>query len=290
MQKELTICIPVVFWEYAQKAFSSLKACVPDELYDLVIIDNSADPEVAAHLDGVEGATVIHNPYNYGVARSFNQGITVAKTKYVAIGNDDILFSAGSVESMLDFIGRHKDVDLVCPFVSTWYEIADWQEFAPIAALIREKYKGHYATAWHGAFFMTRVSFYEKVGLFDENFSKGIENGGGVAFEEDTDFANQLRVHRCPYTAIGAAYFHHFGSRDHPKIPKIHVGRALNKKYLDEKWAGVKIPFSNYYHPPELKARPLVHIHLHEEGIEIPYRWTKGVYIPNEWRIATGYY
>lgn len=80
--------------------------------YELVLVDNGFDD--TGYIESLGAARYINNDTNTGITRAVNQGLEVAKGKYVAVmHNDLLLYEEGWLDHILDFLERRPDVGIV---------------------------------------------------------------------------------------------------------------------------------------------------------------------------------
>ncbi|SHG92014.1 hypothetical protein SAMN04488109_2476 [Chryseolinea serpens] len=178
----------------------------------LIICDNSEQP---TRLDLMQDPRChcIFNSQNVGFGAAHNIAMKqiLEEAKYHVILNPDVMFDAGALEKLYDYMERNPDIGLLLPRVS---DFKGEPKFlckrlpAPLDLLIRrfgskfmqaifEKRLMHYemrdkdysrpfeAPYLSGCFMFFRVDALKKVGLFDERF---------FMYMEDVDLSR--RVHR----------------------------------------------------------------------------------------------
>src|SRR5215213_5524215 len=74
--------------------------------WELVLIDDSSAPATAGWLDSLacDGVEVVHHDSNQGFARSVNDGVARCRGELLVLANNDLLFSAGWLEPMLQIL------------------------------------------------------------------------------------------------------------------------------------------------------------------------------------------
>ncbi|MEO0156651.1 MAG: glycosyltransferase family 2 protein [candidate division WOR-3 bacterium] len=85
---------------------------------EIIIIDNNSTIPIRNRIKEFEELINIHlieNKKNLGYARAVNQGIKIARGKYVLIINPDILITAGAIEKMIDFLENKENLGIIAP-------------------------------------------------------------------------------------------------------------------------------------------------------------------------------
>lgn len=86
---------------------------------EVIVVDNSCDPENAARLKKLEeygGVKVIVNEKNIGYIRGNNKGAKAARGQYLMIVNPDILWpNADTLQKMVDFMDHFPRVGVLGP-------------------------------------------------------------------------------------------------------------------------------------------------------------------------------
>jgi GT2 family glycosyltransferase len=117
VEPELTIVVPA--WNnllYTQQFVDSVRRNT-DVPYELVIVDNGSEWE-AANYAREAGDQVVLNDTNLGFARGMNQGLAVARGRYVAFCNNDTLMPPGWAEPLVETARLYTDAAIVVPAVT----------------------------------------------------------------------------------------------------------------------------------------------------------------------------
>jgi GT2 family glycosyltransferase len=105
-----TPTVSVVMVTYGSKtALQAIGALVAntEPCYEVIVIDNASPDDTADRLTaGLEGATVVRNPENFGFARGSNQGADLASGRYLCFLNPDVYVMAGWLGPLLDVFSR----------------------------------------------------------------------------------------------------------------------------------------------------------------------------------------
>ncbi len=193
--------------------------------YEVIVIDNGS---VDGSLEMIEKnyplVRLIKNPENMGFAVACNQGIKAAKGEYISLLNNDIEVESNWLTKLYEGMERHPE----CGMGTTKMMFLDQRDvFYNTGDLFHawsagggrgqgEKDIGQYeeedyvfgACAGAGIY---RRDFFEKVGIFDEDF---------FIFAEDVDInmRGQLQGFKCVYL---------------PKAKVYHIGTATIGLYSD---------------------------------------------------------
>ena len=117
-QPELSVVVPV--WNnllYTQQFVDSVRRHT-DVPYELIVVDNGSD-WVAANYARAAADHVVLNATNLGFARGMNQGLAMARGRYVAFCNNDTVMPSGWAETLVETARLHPDAAVVVPAVTS---------------------------------------------------------------------------------------------------------------------------------------------------------------------------
>jgi O-antigen biosynthesis protein len=190
---------------------SSLKACDGLDAEVIVVDNNSIDGSVAYISSLFPQITVISNKDNPGFSKANNQGIKIAKGKYVLILNPDTIVAEDCFKKCISFMESHPDcgsigskmIDgsgsylpeskraLPTPSVS-FYKLSGLTKLLPTHKTFAEYYLGNlssdetcHSPVLPGAFMFIRKELLDKTGGFDETF---------FMYGEDIDLSYRLEI------------------------------------------------------------------------------------------------
>jgi len=117
---DLTIIIPSYNTKrYTLGCVKSVFQGIRDIDYEVIVVDNSSTDGSRESLEKIsrekKNLYLIANTENLGFAKAVNQGIKKAKGKYVLLLNSDIEVKKGSIEKLLDFAGKNRDIGIIGP-------------------------------------------------------------------------------------------------------------------------------------------------------------------------------
>ena len=208
--------------------------------YEIIVVDNhSSDGSVEALQSRFPEVRIIANNENVGFSRANNQGIRLAKGRYVLLLNSDTIVNEGTLETMIRFMDEHPHVgasgckvvlpngslDKACrrgfptPSASFYYAFGIAKMF-PKCPRFNQYQLTHLdpdqdypVDCLVGAFMLVRREAIEQVGLLDEDY---------FMYGEDVDWCYRIKqagweIYYYPYTQI----VHYKGASSRKKSLKI---------------------------------------------------------------------
>lgn len=113
------LSIVIVSWntrEYLEGCLTSIRDAADEVTREVIVVDNaSADGTAEMVRREHPGVTLIANEDNRGYAAGNNQGIEVAVGAHVLLLNPDIVVHEGSLDTLVRFLGDHKQSGAVAP-------------------------------------------------------------------------------------------------------------------------------------------------------------------------------
>lgn len=166
--------------------------------YEIIVVDNgSTDGSTAMVKENFPEAKLVENRENIGFAAANNQGVQIAKGKFILFLNSDTVIIDNAIKGTLDFMRQKDDIGIVgckllnsdmtlqpsCYFFPSLFRHTLVQKAIP-RILVPRKFHDHIEnmiTRWdyghmrdvdyvRGAFLMIRRSVFEEIGLLDEDF------------------------------------------------------------------------------------------------------------------------
>jgi GT2 family glycosyltransferase/SAM-dependent methyltransferase/glycosyltransferase involved in cell wall biosynthesis len=83
--------------------------------FEVILVDDTADPDTKGLLTLVHGAQVLHNEQNEGYLQSVNRGAAAARGEWLVLCNNDIEATPGWLENLLETGESGDDVGIVAP-------------------------------------------------------------------------------------------------------------------------------------------------------------------------------
>ena len=239
-----SIIIPVFNQlEYTIQCVESIEKTV-NERIQIVIVNNASSDNTLGFLNKVISAkidmTIVNNDTNRGFPEAVNQGIKQALGDFIIIANNDIVFTDGWLERMIEVVSDDSGIGIVGPVSN---EVSGLQkdenakynsmeEMHKYAETVKKMNKGEILNFPRLAFLCTLImrEVIDSIGGLDERFSPGNY--------EDDDFC--LRAQLAGFKAAIAkdVFIHHYGSKsfkaDGNEAYKERL-RINEKKFID-KW------------------------------------------------------
>lgn len=94
------------------ECIASIKKYSPKFSFEIIVVDNGSDEKLK--LDGKD-VRVIRNDSNTGFAKANNQGIDIAKGKYILLLNSDTKVKPETLDRLVDFAEKTHDAGVVAP-------------------------------------------------------------------------------------------------------------------------------------------------------------------------------
>ncbi|MGD1994296.1 MAG: glycosyltransferase family 2 protein [Anaerolineae bacterium] len=255
------LSVVVVSWNVRdllrQSISSVLSAPEPEGGLELIVVDNgSSDGSVEMVRATFPQVNLIANQENRGFPAANNQGIDVARGRYVFLLNPDTEVVGDALRTMVAFADAHPDVGVVGPqllnpdgtvqssrrrfptlatafFESTWLE-----SLAPRRLLDRYRVLDHPDDAildvdWvDGAALMARREAIEQVGPLDEGF---------FMYSEELDWCRRFREAGWHVIHLPTAQIvHHRGKSSEQVVTARHIHFQTSKvRYFHKHHSGV---------------------------------------------------
>ncbi len=186
--------------EFLQNLLHSIDKAAQRIKHEVIIVDNASDDGSVEYLQKnflqQDRIKLIANKKNMGFGRANNQGLKIAKGKYLLLLNPDTLLSEDTIKKMIGFLEKSQDAGMVgCKILNPdgTLQLAcrrsfpgPWVSFCKVTGLstlfpnsrLFAKYNLTYldenqtyeVDAISGSFMMLKKEVYDKVGGFDEDF------------------------------------------------------------------------------------------------------------------------
>lgn len=252
------LSILVVNWnvrDLLRRCLQSILANLPACQLEIIVVDNgSTDGSVEMVRTDFPQVHLIANPDNRGFPVANNQGLAVARGRYVLLLNPDTEVVGNALETMVAFADAHPDVGVVGPmllnpdgtvqssrrrfptlltavFESTWL-----QPYAPRRLLARyyvldrpddEVQDVDWVT---GAALMARREAIEQVGPLDEGF---------FMYSEELDWCRRFREAGWRVVYLPTARVIHYGGKSSEQVlPARHIHFQRSKIRYFRKYHG----------------------------------------------------
>lgn len=212
--------IVIVNWnsgDYLYKCVETIFTQANDEVVGHVfIIDNNSSDESLKKINSHKKIVVIENKQNNGFSKACNQGFKLCTSPYVLLLNPDTQLFDTTLSQCILFMSSHSDIDILgcqlldddgevsysCARFPTplryFYDMTGLSKVAPkifTPAILMTDWDhkdSRKVDQVMGAFMFMRLSIFERLGYFDEQF---------FVYYEELDFSKRL------YDAGGVSYF-----------------------------------------------------------------------------------
>jgi GT2 family glycosyltransferase len=100
--------------ELLKNCIESIKKFTQGINFEIIVVDNNS---ITGNIDGLQqdfnGLTLIKNKVNKGFGTANNQGVEVAKGKYVLLLNNDTIFFENSIKKVFDFAESSEENEII---------------------------------------------------------------------------------------------------------------------------------------------------------------------------------
>ena len=206
---------------------------VPSRLF---IVDNGSEPSVREFLRGVQprGAVrevvLLQNEANEGFPRGMNRGIRASTAPFVCLLNNDLRFTRGWLEELVEVARANPDVGVVNPESNTFGNRPPaGMGLEAYAERLRER-RGAFTEVGMcvGFCFLITRELIARVGGLSEEVER--------IFFEDEDFCMRAQAagYRCVVAA--ASYVWHAEHQTVKKMPEREALFSRNRRWCEERW------------------------------------------------------
>jgi hypothetical protein len=259
--------------EFLKKCLASIISSVSNQLkYEVIVVDNASTDGSAEAIGNfqfpISNFQFIENKKNLGFSRANNIGVKQVKGRYLLFLNPDTIVYPNTLQTMVDFMDKHKDAGAAtCKVVLPNGEIDDashrgfptpWNAFCHFFGLSKlfshsklfsgyslgwmDLSKTHEIDALAGAFMLVRRKAGEEAGWWDEDY---------FFYGEDIDFCYMLKekgwkIYYVPTVSV----LHYKGvSGGIKKVSKNITTASQETKKRATKWrfAAMKIFYNKHY-------------------------------------------
>lgn len=224
-----------------------LKQCIEsilaytDEPYEIIVIDNASTDGTADYLKTIQSRNVRYRIFenNLGFAGGTNQGLKIARGKYLLLLNNDTVVTKNWLKNLLHCLDSNDNYGFVGPLtnyisgdqqIDTDYEtIADMHHFA-------EQFNHSDPLKWKTtgrlpAFcLLMKRTLFERLGYLDEAFE--------IGNCEDDDYNFRAKLLGQKLVIAGDTFIHHVGSVSVKALgeEKFTEVYSNNLDYYEAKW------------------------------------------------------
>lgn len=202
----------------------------------LLIVDNGSAPEVRQFLASVkprgtiQEVVLLQNETNEGFSRGMNRGMQTSRAPFVCLLNNDLTFTTGWLEEMLEVARAHPEVGIVNPASNNFGNRPPSGVSIEEHAASLKSLHGQYTEVGMGIGFclLVRREVLNRLGGLTEEVER--------IFFEDEDFS--MRAQGAGYRCVvaEASYVYHAEHRTVRKMPEREALFATNQRWCNEKW------------------------------------------------------
>ena len=220
---------------------TSIQETVEALSYEIIVVDNASTDGTPERLaESYPDIHLVANPDNRGFARANNQGLALAKGKYLLLLNPDVIVHADALSILVEFLGNQPEAGIVGPRTYTGnghialtarVELSAltvlW-EYWKLSSLFPNAANGRYRRAcreatdpftveWvQGSCLMLKRPVYEQIGGLDEDI---------FLFTEEADFCERAFQAGWLTYYVPAATITHYEST---VVSRFHLRRVRN--------------------------------------------------------------
>jgi GT2 family glycosyltransferase/SAM-dependent methyltransferase len=178
-----------------RRCLETIRDHTHDVAFEVILVDDTADPDTKGLLGLVSGAQILRNEQNEGYLHSVNRGAAAARGEWLVLCNNDIEATSGWLKSLLACAESNDDVGIVAPkFVAPDGTLSEaggiiWSDgtgvnFGRGDEPARPQYEYtrevDYGSA---AALMVRTKLWQEVGGYDERFAPMYYEDADLCFE-----------------------------------------------------------------------------------------------------------
>ncbi len=221
---------------YVKKCLESLKKYTKN--YELIIVDNNSNKETKEYLENIDWLdfTLITNKENIGFGYGNNQGIKIAKCKYICFLNSDTIVTPNWLAKLIQCFKDNKDCGICGPTTSFCggpqcdRRVMDLRfemtldQINEFASSLKDGYMQHKVM---GFCFMVKSKVFKEVGVFDyKRFKLGCTDEREFIWR-----AEELGNYKSYW--VKGAYVHHYGRIT---FKKLGIDPYTYNKKAREEW------------------------------------------------------
>ncbi len=240
------VSVIVVTWnnlEYTRQCIDAVLADATWPCLELIVVDNASTDGTVEYLEELDRreprVRVVRNAENRGFAAANNQGLALARGRYVVLLNNDTVVTRGWLGRLLRHLDADERIGLIGPVTNNvWNEARQEAGYSDLAGLAEfaERWAWEHAGRLYPIAVLAmycvaaRREVVERVGPLDEGF--------GIGMFEDDDYAHRVRALGYRVVCAEEVYVHHAGRASFAKLPEPRY-LALhdeNRRRFEEKW------------------------------------------------------
>ncbi len=223
----------------------------------LFIVDNGSTPEVRAFLQGVtpQGAVkevqLLQNETNEGFSRGMNRGLQASTAPFVCLLNNDLRFTSGWLEEMLEVARTHPSVGVITPRNDEIGAGSPTDASLEAYAETLRPRRGQFTEVGMciGFCFLIKREVLDRIGGLTEEVDR--------IFFEDEDFSMRAQQAGFQCVVASAAYVFHAEHQTVSKLPEREALFEKNRRWCHTRWGRwVRVAWPRF-HPVALGSEEL---------------------------------
>lgn len=221
------LSIVVLAWDnlaYTQRFVESVRRHT-DVPYELIIVDNGSAWE-AANYAREAADDVVLNPENLGFARGMNQGLKLARGRYLAFCNNDTALPPGWAEKLLESARSHDRAAIVVPALTA----ARDQRTVRAAPGASVEAIPPFAAPPPAVVYVMRTELVRQLGAWGEEYE--------IASGEDVDLCFKVWVNDLDIVYDQRVLVDHVGKGSASRLDDWEALWARNRRRFLDKWQG----------------------------------------------------
>lgn len=228
-------------YEYTMRCLTSIFKYIQNTSYEIILIDDCSQDKTRNIEDRVGNIQVIHHDSNQGYIRSCNDGVSIAKGKYIYLLNNDTQLVGDAVTPLVHILDENNKVGAVgsklvysdgtlqnagCKIINgEVIQIGENKE--PL--LPRYNDIDDTIDFLCGASFMMPRLLWNEIGGYDTRF--------GLGYSEDVDLCFEIKKRGYDLVYVPESEIIHFKGKSFGSKSKSLIKE--NKEKLKQKWEGL---------------------------------------------------
>lgn len=202
----------------------------------LIIVDNASESNVREYLSSIKPAGAIsdviylQNEKNEGFPRGMNRGIKASTARYVCLLNNDLKFTQGWLQELIDVLDKYPQIGLLNPTSNTLGIHPDTGSSIDTHAQVLSKMHHQYveASKCSGFCLLIKREVIDRIGILSEEVDR--------FFFEDEDYSMRVQEAGFQCAAALGSYVYH---KEHTSVNKVPEREAIfrrNQQWCYKKW------------------------------------------------------
>ncbi|MBI3312373.1 MAG: glycosyltransferase family 2 protein [Candidatus Omnitrophica bacterium] len=202
----------------------------------LFIVDNGSEPHVRAFLatikprGAIQEVVFFQNETNEGFPRGMNRGIHASTAPFVCLLNNDLRFTTGWLQEMLDVANANPAIGVLNPTSSTFGNVPPPGVSLQQHADRLRRFHGEYREVGMciGFCLLIRREVLDRIGGLDEEVER--------IFFEDEDFCMRAQQAGFQCVVASASYVYHAEHQTVKKMPEREALFRRNQQWCHQRW------------------------------------------------------